>query len=159
MNKRVKSLLSAFGTWVALVGSYGLATTLYQHAQKAKPGTRILVPQGFHGYLVLKWDTAGAPHRSLVGGRYELRFPVSGQLATSDKMSGRPSSLPVSYLYVGASVVPLKYNSWRSDHTPPDNCAPSEFCLRDDGFYGNTEEVYFVGTAADQKATSVQPQL
>ena len=158
MSKKAKSLWIAIALWAAVVGCFFLVQSIYWHTSVERQ-TRILVPKGFRGYLVLKWGVSNAPPRPVVNGDYELRFPKTGHLATSDKVGNRQWPQPVSYFYDGTSLAPLKYNEEDSDQSGKDSCSASEVCLRTDGFYGDTDEVYFVGTGTEQSTTNARPQL
>jgi len=41
------------------------------------------LPEGFHGWAEVSFETAGAPPLPKQGGRYVIRFPQTGQLITS----------------------------------------------------------------------------
>lgn len=142
-----KYLWMATGLWSAFVGLCLLLRFFGSALERQAPRERILVPQGYRGWLVLQWGLPTAAPLPLVGGKYEVRFPGSGWLKVSDQTEHRSSSMPVSYWYDGDRTWPLKYNDFNDDAGMTDTCSPTEVCLRHEGFAGDNYETLFVGTA------------
>lgn len=155
---KAKYLWTATGLWAAFVGLCAIPSLVGSAQNRQTPRERILVPHGYHGYLVLQWGFHSAAALPLVGGKYEVRFPASGWLKVADQTEHRSALTPASYWYDGSKMWPLKYNDINDDAGMTDTCSPSEVCLRHVGYFGDNYEMFFVGSA-DEELKTAEPSI
>jgi hypothetical protein len=53
------------------------------------PGHRLLIPQGYHGWLIVEIERKDLPPVPVVAGRYEYRFSPKGYVGTRDAVDER----------------------------------------------------------------------
>jgi hypothetical protein len=63
------------------------------------PGNRLLVPDGYRGWLIVEWDSRGAPPLKVINGRYDYAFSPNGYLKTSSELDQRWQSLDEAYFH------------------------------------------------------------
>ena len=72
--------------------------TLFLYGCGFRRGDRVLIPDGYVGWVEIRYNVRGAPQLRLVDGKYELRIGADGKLVTSsDQSSGYGSD---EYFYV-----------------------------------------------------------
>jgi hypothetical protein len=127
-----------FVHWLVLV-----FTILVCSACRSRPGDRVLIPEGFEGWVVVLYGIPGQPELRLENGKNVLTIPPSGKARTSSKRdSGWASD---EYLFVGPTGSKKKI--------PIDgNGCDRKACISELRFYGSPHQatVFFVGLATNR---------
>lgn len=109
-----------------------------------RAGEVLLLPSGYKGWVVIRYEIAGQPRLSRSGFKTLVRVPVSGSLETSSKMEfGYGVD---EFYYVNSADERMAISSESGN-----GCKPEDVCARRFQFYTSPVRtaVFFVGTAKE----------
>lgn len=101
------SLVTGFW-WFTLA----FASAISMGAPVARHPTNFLIPEGYVGWVEIKYDQSNEPALKTVSGKYVCRIPASGFLKTSSPLEGGWANDEYFYYAEGGSTHALRNTGW-----------------------------------------------